>query len=74
MKCPNKLIQGGLAAQREQTILYQKMLPKNHNGEKQAIGGWDDCFSFLVGRQNITNTKKTSPRAAWDINKTKVMS
>ena len=50
------------------------MLPKNHNGEKQASGGWDDCFSFLVGRQNITNTKKISPRAAWDINKTKVMS
>ena len=50
------------------------MLPKNHNGDKKAIGGWDDCFSFLVGRQNITNTKKTSPRAAWDINKTKVMS
>ena len=50
--------------QREQTILHQKMLAENHNDEKQAIGG----------RQNITNTKKNSPRAAWDINKTKVMS
>ena len=44
--------------QREQTILHQKMLAENHNDEKQAIGGWDDCFSFLAGRQNITNIKK----------------
>ena len=67
MKSPNKLIEDGLADQREQTILHQKMLAENQNDEKQAIGGWDDCFSFLAGRQNITNIKKNSPRAAWDI-------
>ena len=75
MKSPNKLIEDSLVAQREQTILHQKMLVENHNDEEQTITLlMDDCFSFSVGRQNITNTKKPSPQRAWDVNKTKAMS
>ena len=75
MKSPNKLIEDSLVAQREQTILHQKMLVENHNDEEQTITLlMDDCFSFLLGRQNITNTKKPSLQGAWDVNKTKAMS